>query len=135
MLQRILALFRTPAHAVKETEWGERIAVALTENGIPSRDEVRLFDGTRVDIITPHHAVEIDWAPKWAEAIGQALYYSCRSKKKPVALLLMERSADEAFVIRCRAVCTSNKPQITIWLFNTTTKMLHMEDNRVIKVR
>ena len=34
--------------------------------------EVRLDDGTRIDLLFPHQACEIDWATKWAEGIGQS---------------------------------------------------------------
>ncbi|WP_171018846.1 hypothetical protein ACONUD_00725 [Microbulbifer harenosus] len=38
--------------------------------------EYVLPDRTRVDCLTETHAMEFDFAPKWAEAIGQALYYA-----------------------------------------------------------
>ena len=33
-------------------------------------------DGTRCDILTDTHAIEVDFADKWAEAIGQSLNYA-----------------------------------------------------------
>jgi len=30
----------------------------------------------RIDCLTDQYAIEVDFASKWAEAIGQALYYS-----------------------------------------------------------
>jgi len=47
--------------------------------------EHRLHDGTRVDILTATHAIEADWSHKWAEAVGQSLYYSLITGKKPGA--------------------------------------------------
>jgi len=123
-----------PKHEVKEVEWGRRIAKALTTYGLATRDEVRIFDGTRIDLLTPHHAVEIDWAPKWAEAIGQSLYYGVRSKKQAVVLLLLCDSRDEAYIVRCRAVCTTNTPKIPIWLLNTKSRVLYLADGQTITV-
>ena len=36
--------------------------------------EVRMPDDTRCDVVTKTHAVEVDWAYKWQEAIGQSLW-------------------------------------------------------------
>jgi len=44
--------------------------------------EVVLADGTRADCITSTHAVEFDFAKKWAESIGQALNYSSLTGKR-----------------------------------------------------
>ena len=40
------------------------------------RKEVVLWDMTRVDCLAKDFAIEFDFAKKWAEAIGQSLYYS-----------------------------------------------------------
>jgi len=49
--------------------------------------ERRLWDGIRVDILTQDFAVEVDWAPKYAEAIGQSLLYALYTKKRPGIVL------------------------------------------------
>lgn len=43
--------------------------------------EVMLEDRTRCDCLTKSHAIEFDFGPKWAESIGQALYYSIQTGK------------------------------------------------------
>ena len=56
--------------------------------------EYVLPDKTRVDCLTATHAIEIDWAEKWAEGIGQALYYAKITGKAPaVALIVGEKDA------------------------------------------
>ena len=63
-----------------ETEWCEQIAA---EWQIPQSDvEFRFPDGSRVDILDRGNRIawEADWAGdghsnKWAEGIGQAIYY------------------------------------------------------------
>ena len=45
--------------------------------------EVVMKDGTRCDILTATHAIEVDFAKKWAEAIGQSLNYAMQTGKRP----------------------------------------------------
>ena len=51
---------------------------------------VKLSDKTRVDCLTDTLAVEVDFANKWAECIGQAIYYGKMTNKQPACLLIME---------------------------------------------
>ena len=53
--------------------------------------EFRLDDGTRVDCLDVDTAWEYDFAPKWAEAIGQSLHYSRMTGKKPGIVLIMDK--------------------------------------------
>ena len=39
-------------------------------------------DGTRCDILTDTHAIEVDFANKWAQAIGQSLNHAMQTGKK-----------------------------------------------------
>lgn len=52
--------------------------------------EYRLPDRTRVDCLTTMYAIEFDFAPKWAEAIGQSLYYASQTGRKAKAILIDE---------------------------------------------
>ena len=47
-------------------------------------------DYTRVDCLTKKHAVEFDFANKWAESIGQALHYGLMTGKKPMVILILD---------------------------------------------
>lgn len=69
----------------------------VMEGGV---QEFVLPDMARVDCLTRTHAVEVDFASKWAEAVGQALYYSKATGKEPGILLIMERDGDERFLER-----------------------------------
>lgn len=53
--------------------------------------EYVLNDKTRVDCLLPDMAVEFDFANKWAECIGQALYYGRQTNRQPACVLIMER--------------------------------------------
>ena len=52
--------------------------------------EYELDDKTRVDCLTKKLAVEVDFANKWAECVGQSLYYGIKTNKQPACLLIME---------------------------------------------
>lgn len=52
--------------------------------------EYRLNDGTRVDCLTDTLAVEVDFAPKWAECIGQCKHYSHKTGKQAACVLIIE---------------------------------------------
>lgn len=62
--------------------------------------EYKLNDNTRVDCLTERYAVEVDFANKWAECIGQSLYYGISTKRKPAALLIMENGEKDIKYLR-----------------------------------
>ena len=57
------------------------------KNGV---EEYQNKDYTRVDCLTDTHAVEFDFANKWAESIGQALHYGIMTGKKPMVVLILD---------------------------------------------
>jgi hypothetical protein len=61
--------------------------------------EYRLPDRTRVDCLTGTQAIEFDWCKKWAEGIGQALYYSIKTGKVPTVALICKKS-EQRFIDR-----------------------------------
>ena len=85
-----------------EREECERLAPAYG-----AKTEVRLWDGSRVDLLSDTHAWEVDYAAKHHEAVGQALYYSLVTGKRPGVVLLV-RDGDERFVYRCQSVCAKH---------------------------
>jgi hypothetical protein len=66
-------------------------------NGIA---EYILPDKTRIDCLTKKYAIEFDFAPKWAEAIGQSMYYSKVTNKKPAICLIIKSKNDYKYVKR-----------------------------------
>lgn len=77
--------------------------------------EYVLPDRTRCDCLTSTHAVEVDFAHKWAEAIGQALYYSSQTGKRAGVLLIMETERDRKYRERLIKTITSFGLPIDIW--------------------
>ena len=64
------------------------------------RKEAILWDMTRVDCLAKDYAVEFDFAKKWAESIGQALYYSKLTGKSPAVALILTTPFDYRYVKR-----------------------------------
>lgn len=60
--------------------------------------EYRLEDATRVDILTDTLAIEVDFAHKWYEAVGQAAHYSRMTGKDPAVVLIARREKDEKYL-------------------------------------
>jgi len=80
-------------------------------NGIA---EYRLDDATRIDCLTGQYAIEFDFANKWAEAIGQTLYYSLSTNKKPgIVLIIEDETKDIKHLKRLKKICKCYK--IKIW--------------------
>lgn len=76
--------------------------------------EVTMPDGTRCDIVTEAHAIEVDFADKWAEAIGQSLNYSFQLNKKAGILLILEKPDDERHLIRVQSIIKHFKLMIDV---------------------
>ena len=64
------------------------------------RKEAVLWDMTRVDCLAKDYAIEFDFAKKWAESIGQSLYYAKMTGKKPAVVLILTSLADYRYVKR-----------------------------------
>ena len=64
------------------------------------RKEAVLWDLTRVDCLAKDYAIEFDFAKKWAESIGQSLYYSKMTKKQPAVVLILQNITDYIYVNR-----------------------------------
>ena len=77
--------------------------------------EVVLPDKTRCDCVTSSHAIEFDFGRKWAEAIGQALYYSIQTGKKPGIVLILERKGDYKYWIRLNTIISHFGLPIDTW--------------------
>ena len=73
-------------------------------NLVGGETEVVLEDRTRCDIVTATHAIEVDFADKWAEAIGQSLSYGLNLNLKPAIVLIMEQENDERHFIRINTI-------------------------------
>ena len=112
-----------------ESSYGtERDNQKIIQKELGGKIELRLDDGTRVDLVlggSNKRAIEIDWDKKWAEGVGQATYYMMKlndiapeSCYLPMVILLA-KGADSGWekyrdrVEFCKMRC---------WVFDTETK-------------
>ncbi|MDB4807102.1 hypothetical protein OAG89_03890 [Pseudomonadales bacterium] len=90
------------------------------QNGEP---EVRLKDRTRCDCLTDDYAIEVDFAPKWAKAIGQSLHYAKMTGEHAGILLIVEESKDKKHLSRLQDAIDYHKLPIRVW----TTQQSELE--------
>jgi hypothetical protein len=96
----------------KKNEAYYRDQWAIQNNG---ETEVRLPDGTRCDVETSTHAVEIEWANKWYEGFGQSLWYGFQLNKKPGIVLILRKPEDQKFVYRIQSLAYHQSIDLDIW--------------------
>ena len=95
--------FDKNATGKKEKEYVKAYCKGTTEYVLPDR--------TRVDCLTDEYAIEFDWGYKWAESIGQALYYAEMTDKKPAVAIILKNPKDKRFIERIKKA----KPDLTIF--------------------
>ena len=64
--------------------------------------EYVLPDKTRVDCLTEEYAIEFDFAKKWAESIGQSLYYAKKTGKRPAVAIITNGENDLKYIQRIK---------------------------------
>jgi len=79
------------------------------------QSEVILPDKTRCDCLTEKHAIEFDFGAKWAESIGQVLYYSIQTGKRAGVVLILEKPDDYKYWIRLNRVIDHFGLAIDTW--------------------
>lgn len=66
--------------------------------------EYKLEDKTRIDCLTNAKAIEHDFAPKWAECAGQAIYYAQRMNLKPACALIGTEKQFKRYIPRIETI-------------------------------
>lgn len=126
-----LTFFIMPAMAAKPKDhsYYEKDYQRVWCNAHGGTMEYLLPDKARVDCVTPGYAIEFDFAKKWAESIGQALYYGTElNKPSGVVLILEHGSSDTKYLKRLKAV--AGKHGITVW---TMTPADVTYKNKIVK--
>jgi len=96
------------------TDWVEADYQSYILEKLGGEAEYNLSDGSCVDILTHEYAIEIDYAYKWAEAIGQSLYYAEVAERDPgIVLILARRDNYRAYINRI--LLMARKYKITVW--------------------
>lgn len=95
-------------------KYHERHYQTLLCNELGGEMEYVLKDKTRVDCLTDEYAIEVDFAKKWAEGIGQSLYYAHMTGKKPAVGFIINTKKDQRYFKRLNAL--AKKYEIKIFL-------------------
>jgi hypothetical protein len=74
-----------------------------------------LSDRTRVDCLTDTHAIEYDWGKKWAESLGQALFYSAMTGKKAGIVLIVNHRTKDRYLKRLNKAISDNNLDVDVW--------------------
>lgn len=100
-LALVVAVLLSALPAASERDESNRLAAKYQ-----AKVEVQLPDGTRVDLLSDTHAWEVDWAYNYCQGIGQTLYYSLKTGKKPGLILLTEDpGTDWRLLVRAAELC------------------------------
>jgi hypothetical protein len=76
-------------------------------------------DNGKIDILTDTHAIEVEWANKWKNSIGQSLWYGLQTGKSPGIILLVKTPQDRRHLIRLQTTIDHNGlgDQIRVWAY------------------
>ncbi|MCP3875223.1 MAG: hypothetical protein GY699_18975 [Desulfobacteraceae bacterium] len=79
----------------------------------------------RVDILTNEYAIEVDWANKWKEAIGQALWYGQQTLRKPGIVLILKKPGDLKYAIQLNSTLEHFQlsDKIKVWIYPNDFKV------------
>lgn len=89
-------------------------------------EEYENDDFTRVDCLTKTHAVEFDFANKWAESVGQAEHYAHKTGKKGKVVLILENPRKEkVYYKRVKELGKIHNFDVEY----VTPKILHLDKN------
>ncbi len=111
----LLSLSASTANAKKhERDYQREWCKGQTEYVLPDR--------SRVDCLTDTHAIEFDFARKWAESVGQALYYSFATGKQGGVVLILESPKDRRHLQKLYSVINENDLKISVWVIEGWNK-------------
>lgn len=100
--------------AAEARDFSERHYALALATATAGRTEVRMSDGSRCDVLTSTHAIEVEFANKWAESVGQALLYSALTGKPAAVALIIERATDRRFKARLQRVIAAHALPIVV---------------------
>lgn len=124
-----LAAIASPSLAAEtESDYRDRLC-----GGAGMQMEMAMPNGTRADCMTDRLAIEVDWAHKWAEAIGQSMNYAASTGKLPAAILICRRGAEAKCLnwslLTSETATYWNLP-LTVWLCGADAERLDQCDRQ-----
>ena len=106
-----LSVFASASVCASNEAWYQQIWC----EGQRGRAEVELPSGHRVDCLTQTHAIEMDFARKWPEAIGQSLHYAMLTGKRPGIVLIINTVRELRHFASARSVIEHYHLPVTLW--------------------
>jgi len=86
--------FQSEPKKLSEKEYADKIQKIL------GGEREHIVEGGRIDLLTEEYAFEIERAHNWKNSIGQALWYSVQTNRKPGIILILENDEDNKYLIR-----------------------------------
>lgn len=114
LLSSLIALLTfTAAAQQKEDDY-----VQLIQKEMGGQTEASVSSGY-IDLLTDTYAIEVDFARKWKQSIGQALWYGLQTNKIPGIILIKESETDDKYVIQlCSALQYAQIDQkVRVWIW------------------
>ena len=112
LLLSVLIAFPSYAGQTGPVKLLERDYVSASCEG---QTEYPLPDGTRVDCLTDTHAIEYDKGSNWAEALGQALFYSAMTGKKAGIVLITNPNSKARFLKRLEIAIAAHDLKVDVF--------------------
>ena len=111
-------LLSTSSIDAQTSNYSEKEISDYIQSLIGGEREVSVQSG-RIDLVHNDVAFEIDWANKWKESIGQALWYAQQSNKKPGIILILKKDSDYKYFIQLNSSLTYAKlnEEFVVYLF------------------
>ena len=104
MHQLLLLLFFLPT--ILFAQHSEADHIQLLQQHFGGQREVAVTSG-RVDILTDTFALEVEFANKWKQAIGQALWYAQQTNRQPGIVLLLRKKTDYKYSIQLQSTLSN----------------------------
>ena len=117
----VFLLLTATASALPESYYQDIFAAQ-----IGGRTEVTAGDGTRCDILTDSYAIEVDFARKWGEAIGQSLNYGFQFNRQAGIVLILEKPSDRKHLIRVNSIISITTCRLRSGKCEHTSKAAHL---------
>ena len=96
---------------------GESFYMHIIHQYLGGEKEVKVQNG-RIDILNDEYAIEVDFAKKWKEAIGQSIWYALNTNKKAGIVLIRKGDYDTYhFQLYTALEYAGLSDKIKVWLY------------------
>jgi len=104
-------IFCSPAEEFRKVESGNNPTTkSLLHWALNGKESVSLHNEDEKFLVAvvpgsmtpPYYAIEFDWAKKWYEGFGQALWYAHNTGKKPCLVLILKSDKDYKYFNRAK---------------------------------